>query len=94
MIREFLVRGLRYVAKEINTVGLEQRLQNSAWQDAVAFVEANDHRGCDFYTSATSIRTAAFRQVPKTGLLLEFGVNRGKSIQLFPPILYCHIPPL
>ena len=87
MIRDFLVRGLRYVAKEINTVGLEQRLQNSAWQEAVAFIEANDHRGCDFHTSATSIRSAAFRQAPKTGLLLEFGVNRGKSIQLFSKLL-------
>ena len=86
-MKDTITRFLRYVARETNTIGLEQRLQDKAWDEAVEFIQDNSHRGCDFHNSLEGIRRKVFSQAPKEGLLLEFGVNRGKSIHLFSSLL-------
>ena len=54
---------------------------------ALEFIQDNSHRGCDFHNSLEGIRRKVFSQAPKEGVLLEFGVNRGKSIHLFSSLL-------
>jgi hypothetical protein len=82
-MRGLINRILRHVSRETNVTGLEQRIQNRMWEESIDFIEANSHRSCDFYNSVEVMRREIFKKRPSDGMILEFGVNRGRSIQLF-----------
>ena len=86
-MRRLITKVVRYWARERSVVGIEQRLQDLAWNQAVEIIEENRSRACDFYNSVEGIRSVAFSQIPSSGLLFEFGVNRGRSINYFSRLL-------
>lgn len=54
-----------------------------AWDDAQAFIYENLSRETRLIDSNAELRKAAFSMAPGRGMVMEFGVYRGASIQFF-----------
>ena len=62
-------------------------LEDRAIQQSCKFIEENSDHLTNYYDCHWELRKNAFKQVEKDGLLLEFGVNRGRSANYFSKLL-------
>lgn len=82
-----LEKMARLIARESGIKGIQQRLQDRAWEDTVKFIYSNLSRNCEFFNQSSQIRRHAFEQIPNEGMILEFGVHQGLSAKFFSELL-------
>lgn len=58
-------------------------LEKRAIETSCRFIEQNSDHSTNYYSDHWEMRLDAFNSIQNTGLLLEFGVNRGRSANFF-----------
>jgi hypothetical protein len=66
-----------------SSLSLHESQQRLAWEDSQKFIYENTTKSTRIFPDHWSLRDSIFENLPHEGLLFEFGVYKGKSINYF-----------
>ncbi len=84
------IANLLYKLSRINTasnIELMYQIDKRAMEQSVRFIERNSESDTNYFENHWDLRKSAFEKIVETGLLLEFGVNKGASANFFSGLL-------
>ncbi|MDA8554977.1 class I SAM-dependent methyltransferase [Luminiphilus sp.] len=88
-IKELMLALLDFIENRRTITSIEKSQKRIAFRDSQTFIYENSSLRTLSFSDHISLREHCIRNAPETGLLLEFGVYKGKSVNFMASVLDC-----